>query len=125
MKWVKQYRKKATILSSLKKKRRVFERIHIQSKKTTKPKKNENEIKHVPDSKAFLLSTGTSITNIPDLITNLRDCDEEVFQHHVNTNKNDFAKWLSEVFDEHNLAENIKRTNNKHKIITLLDQHIK
>jgi hypothetical protein len=45
----------------------------------------------------FYLADGRVIKNIPELISALREMEDWVFEHHVNSEKNDFVEWLSTI----------------------------
>src|SRR5690606_16403342 len=43
--------------------------------------------------KEFVLSNGVMLNSISDLIKHLKTMPEEIFVHHVNDERNDFANW--------------------------------
>ena len=45
----------------------------------------------------FHLADGRVLKSVPELIETLRDMDEWVFQHHVNSDKNDFVQWIEHI----------------------------
>ena len=66
--------------------------------------------------RAFWLSNGQKIDSIKELSDIIGGMDEGVFTHHVNAEKNDFAAWIKDVFNEGKLADNIGKLTAKDKI---------
>ena len=48
--------------------------------------------KNVSPEHYFRLTNGDSIKNVKELVRALRGMDDSTFMHHVNSEKNDFAK---------------------------------
>lgn len=67
----------------------------------------------VPEEYAFVLADGRKLKSLFDLMHSFRDMSEEVFRHHVNDMRNDFSNWVHDVFEEPELAEELKKINNK------------
>jgi len=57
----------------------------------------------------FQLANGGVLTGIDDLIKALRTMDDSTFNEHVNEKKNDFVKWVRDVFKDPYLAEQFQR----------------
>jgi hypothetical protein len=62
----------------------------------------------VPEGKEFQLVSGEILKSLDDLSEAINLIDPEVFQHHVNPEKNDFATWVEGVFGEHELAHQLR-----------------
>lgn len=73
----------------------------------------------VQEIHCFVLKDGRRISSILDLVNQLGNVDEDTFRYHVNQYKNDFGKWIRDVFDYPELAEVIEKANSK------TDMHIK
>lgn len=52
---------------------------------------------HLPAEKRFRILGGKELNNIMDLYQELLAMDDDVFRHHVNPHKNDFAHWINDV----------------------------
>ena len=65
-----------------------------------------------PEDKLFVLFTGERLSHFIELADKLEHIPEEVFLHHVREEKNDFAKWIQDVFDEPELAKQIASKKN-------------
>lgn len=84
-------------------------------------------IGQVPEEHSFYIKDGTKVQSIMQLVNNLEHMRDEVFSHHVNEMNNDFANWIEHVFDEKNLASDLRkvmdRTEHRVKIMRhMLDQ---
>jgi uncharacterized membrane protein YheB (UPF0754 family) len=66
--------------------------------------------------RAFILSNGEKINTIRELYEHLGRISEEIFFHHVNSTKNDFSKWIVDVFNETSLASRISELKNQKSI---------
>lgn len=64
----------------------------------------------------FYLSDGRFLTNTNDLIAALKTMADETFLHHVNEQRNDFANWLKDVFENEELAKKISNIKDKEKM---------
>lgn len=63
----------------------------------------------VPEGKGFKLINGQEMWSLDDLSEAINLIDPDTFMHHVNAEKNDFAAWVEQVFDETLLAEYLRR----------------
>ncbi len=61
----------------------------------------------VPEGKAFWLCDNTNIKSVPELYERLKDMPKEVFESHVNNEKNDFAAWINDVQQDEKLAKEL------------------
>ena len=72
----------------------------------------------------FYTCDGTIIRNIEELFQSLQDMPDHVFNHHVNSERNDFHNWIKDVHENHGLAKNVKKAKNqddmlKHVFVSL------
>jgi hypothetical protein len=58
----------------------------------------------------FYLHNGTPVKSLAELIDQLVNMDQGLFNHHVNKKNNDFANWIRDVFGEKELARRITLT---------------
>lgn len=63
---------------------------------------------NLDSSSFFYLSDGSVIKNIEGLSKILEKMSEEVFRNHVSGDKNDFSNWVSDIFNEKKLSEEIR-----------------
>ncbi|MBT3304541.1 hypothetical protein HN592_02710 [Candidatus Woesearchaeota archaeon] len=66
-----------------------------------------------PEEYHFVLNDGNRLKNIQELTDALETMSEDVFKYHANEFKNDFANWISDVFEESDLAEEIKKAKSR------------
>ena len=103
-------------------------------KKTSKKKKKPTAVKGVsieisilrkaPKNKEFFLADGRKLRNLKELAFSLGDMADDVFWHHVNDVKNDFADWVDGVFKEKELAEELKEIRDKLNVERAILRHI-
>jgi hypothetical protein len=58
----------------------------------------------VADDKRFFCQDGCVIKNLTELVDCLDHMTEEVFYHHVTSDKNDFSNWIRDVLGDEKLA---------------------
>lgn len=71
-----------------------------------------------PHDKVFWLSNGHSLKNLKELRNALTTISPDVFNHHVNVGKNDFANWIRAIAKDSDLADELVKTRTQH--LTLL-----
>jgi hypothetical protein len=67
-------------------------------------------LKKAPEEKVFVLCDGKKLKDIKDLAFALEEISDDVFWHHVNNVRNDFASWIENVFEEKELADSLLET---------------
>ncbi len=75
--------------------------------------------------KAFYMANGRVITKLSDLPGAVESTDDNTFYYHVNSEKNDFANWIKDVFNITPLANKIKSKKNKDELVKILRSEIK
>ncbi len=98
-----------------------------KAKKTTAtesqtPKKNG--IPQAPPQNVFILVDGRSIANYKELADALDSMADHVWDHHVTWERNDFARWIEDIFAERELAERLRKAQGKHHSQIILYRHI-
>jgi hypothetical protein len=98
--------------------------ITTQEDSSSKRKSNQTKpsiARSVGPENYFFLADGRPLKNLLELADALEEMTDEIFQHHVNEHKNDFAKWVSEVFGDEELALKLGHTKTKasHQLIIL------
>ncbi len=63
----------------------------------------------VENEKRFFSNNGEVYSNYYELLEGLRAMNSKTFYHHVDGNKNDFANWVKDVFDDKRLAKEITK----------------
>ena len=90
----------------------------------SKRKSNQTKpsiVRSVSPEYYFFLADGRPLKNLLELADALEEMTDEIFQHHVNEHKNDFAKWASEVFNDEELALKLGHAKSRahHQLIIL------
>jgi len=72
----------------------------------------------------FILNTGLAIKNIEELNSALKKMNDETFNHHVNSEKNDFYNWIKNVLKDKKLASQLKKAKDKKEMISAISKKI-
>jgi len=86
---------------------------------------DENSVKDIPPNQHFWARNGTIIKNLHGLKTAIEHMDQETFDHHVNSGKNDFSEWLRNVIKDEELADKVSRTGSKEEMAKVLEENTK
>ena len=70
-------------------------------------------LKEAPADEYFYVNNGMTIRNLDELAVALELMDVEVFECHVNTEKNDFSNWVKDIINEEGLAKELLDINSK------------
>ncbi len=73
----------------------------------------------------FWVYDGNILKSIKELPSALKKMKKNVFKHHVNKEKNDFANWINDIIKDTKLAKDISKTKEKKGIIKKITQRIK
>ncbi len=73
----------------------------------------------------FWINNGPVVKNIQELPKVLKNMDKDTFSHHVNKEKNDFAKWIDEVIGDIVLAKSLKRVKRKDTYLRKIETRLK
>lgn len=65
--------------------------------------------KELDPSEYFRLCSGEFLKSLKELQQALGDMNQEVFQHHVNSERNDFVNWIKGVFNDEVLAAQLMK----------------
>ncbi|MEM3374278.1 MAG: hypothetical protein QXE31_03580 [Candidatus Woesearchaeota archaeon] len=74
-----------------------------------------------PDENIFWLCNGKTLKTIKELLNELKVMEESVFKYHVNDEKDDFANWLKDIFNEFELVDKLKGVKDKNKYIEIME----
>jgi len=72
----------------------------------------------------FYLHNGIPIKNLAELIDQLVDMGQELFNHHVNPENNDFANWIRDVFGEKELARRLKMSRSAQGMLKSITRYL-
>jgi len=77
-----------------------------------------------PETSYFLLCNGQPVKNIKELADVMEVIEDQVFNHHVTPEKNDFAIWVKDIFKDIELAEKLAGVKDKKNMQLVLYKHI-
>ena len=82
-------------------------------------------IKRLDPKEYFYLNNGFILKSIEELYHTLSLMDKKLYDHHVTKDRNDFANWIYNVFDEKDLGMKIMKAKSKDQMMRLLKKYIK
>ncbi len=77
-------------------------------------------LKDCSSEKVFHTSTGLVLRNVIQLFNELKDMNEKTVSEHVTSKKNDFAKWIQDVFGDFWLAKALELAKTKEEMLLVL-----
>jgi hypothetical protein len=81
-------------------------------------------LKPVQEKNEFILANGKKIKDVRELAFALTDMADEIFWHHVNSAKNDFASWVADIYKDEELANSLKSVKDKFNTQLTIFKHI-
>jgi hypothetical protein len=72
----------------------------------------------------FWLCDGRTISNLEGLSNAMREMRDEVFNYHVNAEKNDFANWIRDIVGDKTLASAIAKLKSRGGIASKIENRI-
>ena len=75
---------------------------------------------HCPSDKVFRLNNGHVLNSIQELLYYLPHMSDDLFEHHVNSSRNDFSNWIKFVFQAENLADALKDARSRQDMLKIL-----
>jgi hypothetical protein len=96
-----------------------MDKILSQDAKPLNPLKRD-----APESNCFVLCNGKPVKNVKELADIMEEIEDHVFNHHVTVDKNDFATWVKDIFQDAELAQKMAGANDKKHMQLVLYKHI-
>jgi hypothetical protein len=91
-----------------------------ESKSATKPiSKIPQQI--VPSEHAFVTYSNHTICSVPQLLSALKEIDDEEFGEFVSSQKNDFASWVRDAIGDSDFAEKLSHHTTRQGLISYLE----
>lgn len=115
---------KKVVSKKVSKKNTKKKTVRKATKKTakTKPKISINSPK-AKGEECFYVTNGLVIDDLLGLVDALDTMTDDVFYHHVNDERNDFANWVKEIMKEAELAEKIMSQNTPDRCQIVILRH--
>ena len=103
--------------------------VHLSDKVPRAPKGAEIKraskmLRQAPQEMAFYTKSGSMIRSLPELHKAVRSMDQGTFSHHVNSSRNDFATWVADVHQDHELAAALKKSLTREAVSQLIGHRI-
>jgi len=77
-------------------------------------KKNKKHVlRGVTSENSFKSIDGAEISNLMELAESFARMSDDSYYYHVTEGKNDFGNWVRDLFNEHELADNLHRTDSR------------
>ena len=78
---------------------------------------------NVPAGREFFLANGGVVRNLYELSNALLYMDDHTFSYHVNGYKNDFSKWIHEVFKDVELSQKLANSKDRGENAAIMFKH--
>ena len=95
-----------------------------EPKSTTEWKPKKKIRKGTSQDKYFILCNGRRLKNVKELADIMEEIEDHVFNHHVTHDRNDFAKWINDVFEDIELAQKLANVKDKKHVQFIIYKHI-
>jgi len=76
------------------------------------------------DGECFWSRDGQILSNLSDLQVAIASMDDEIFLHHVSTEKNDFADWVEHVLQDRECAEALRKAKKQEQAKKVVALHL-
>ncbi|UCC61222.1 MAG: hypothetical protein JSW38_12940 [Dehalococcoidia bacterium] len=63
----------------------------------------------VPEDRVFWCHDGRVVKNMTDLAAAIKEMNNDTFEYHLNSEKNDFSTWVRDVIGDTTLASQLAR----------------
>jgi hypothetical protein len=111
----------------------IAKKAPIEKAKSTKTVAKKSVVKKAEfkamvcavDGECFWTRDGRILQNLQDLHLAFGSMDEEIFLHHANTEKNDFADWVEHVLEDLDVAVELRTAKERTEAEKMLATHLK
>ena len=73
---------------------------------------------------SFWFNNGRIAKNIYELLSSIKSCTKEVFEYHVNPEKNDFARWAHDILKDDVLSKRLTGELDQKKVVLKIKKRI-
>ncbi|RLE47200.1 hypothetical protein DRJ25_03020 [Candidatus Woesearchaeota archaeon] len=77
-----------------------------------------------PEGEEFILKDGKRLNGLHMLKDELAEMPDDVFSHHVTSDRNDFAQWVQDSVKEIELAGRMRKAKNKFHMRHIIHKHL-
>jgi hypothetical protein len=86
--------------------------------------KIEQTFENVPADRVFWCCDGSTINNLTELASSLSKMSDDIYNHHVTADKNDFSDWVKYVLGDDRLSEELRSANSPYEASDLLQSRL-
>jgi len=72
----------------------------------------------------FWLKDGTALKNLNELGLALGKMSDDVFKHHVSSQRNDFYNWVKDIYQDQKLATKLLKSKTKEEMMHYIQQRL-
>src|SRR3989338_9250788 len=72
----------------------------------------------------FWVNNGPVLKNMEELADALQQMNDETYTYHANKEKNDFSRWIADIFQDQKLANDLLSSRNKESAVKKLKSRI-
>lgn len=72
----------------------------------------------------FWVNNGPVLKNVEELADALQQMNDGTYSYHANKEKNDFSRWIGDVFQDQKLANDLLSSRNKESAVKKLKSRI-
>jgi hypothetical protein len=90
-------------------KKTTSRKVKTKQPKKTISKANKFELKKVYGDECFFMINGSVLSDLTELCEAFDFMSQDVFNYHVNEDKNDFENWVRDIFNEKELSNQLKK----------------
>ena len=94
----------------------MVKKVKLQGKQKEQPQLKEQVDKvlaEMPEEYVFWCHDGRTFRSLKDLAEGLGTMSDDTFAYHVNSEKNDFRKWVKELIKDDKLASDLAKAINR------------
>ncbi|MFT4260882.1 MAG: hypothetical protein ACMXX9_00435 [Candidatus Woesearchaeota archaeon] len=73
----------------------------------------------------FWTCNGRVLRNVYELVSYVKTSDDYSFKYHKNNEKDDFGKWIRDVFDDYILSDRLNNVFDKLRYADIIEQRVK
>ena len=81
-------------------------------------------LRDVAPEQCFWVNNGPILKNLEEMANVLPEMNDETFQHHVNSEKNDFSNWVRDVISDQKLANDLLSSRNKESAFKMVNSRL-
>lgn len=97
----------------------------LSKKSVSKPVNTKKAIlKDAPEEHCFIFCNGQKVKNVKELADALEVLSDDIFNHHVTFDRNDFSNWINDIFRDEELALSLAGVKDKKDTRIVMYKHL-